>query len=1040
MLTEKMTEAATRGPMVPVPATMPQMAWYEFVLNEKLLEEHLSKENPEPSPLQLIMQFLQEAENQIAANGSSTDQQQGPQQSSSSPTAPQAPGSPVGSMQSTSPQPMDIDLRVIEVPTEKPVTPPLPIGDNKKVRCLRLMALKVAAHLNWNLTTLIKGLPVTMLHTLLTELLKVTMEMSADAAKYTDLHFDVLSEDAVFAAQLYHRWSILTLVKHSFPGKQVKAFMQVQGQSDPMTSMMQTESIINNLRDKADVSVDNLQRCIQCGKAIRMPRFNSITVPTEHQDNPVFQWELGVEIMQEEYICQLSYDLGTYFFYRESYHHALEMFRETKDLLKHLDSPTYCHVQEQRLNGYYVACKTLKESSAKLSAKPESLYRRAESARRNVYRGLVDILIEDNVKQELSNAYRANLEDELASKESLTFTFIQVSVCNVIRGVMEGKAFVSIIADILEDADIATIKFLVKVLAVALNGASFVQKTNLVTFLWHVAEAAPPHSHFIPMVLQSEIRNHFTGYECDQMRKLENGNKDHMSFGTTLDDLTTVASSYPSSRDSSVTLVNVEHQLMFMYDSDIIRHLINELVVNQQKTPAYVMQLNEKWKVPYEMLDIIRKMQPSLEQAYAYVLIGKGCHCMEVKIFERARNLLTVADNVVSQMSYTLSKHVRWQMMMVDLQQFFLNETFGENSSLQDLIKKVKTCITAVRLGQDIQPSPDVLEHCSAFLLNVRDWTYLMNMENTNSGHIEACRLVSCLLSELPSIKNARKPARDLWETIITIYSTNAQHKRTSSGRDSAMFRDSQLGILPRDFFKQFLQKIKEPLALSVFISLMTKFYNILKDDITVEIYSDYLAVWPSALPNTSGIHVGAVEEHVSLLMQHALQKHPSNSSWLRTQADLLYANNQYSAAMKFYMEAGIVSSDFFSNAVPKSIYDDTVYRKMMKCCSYLQCHTQVAVLCQFLDEIDYSTAFKALQEKNTYDAMDSYYVCIWDISILEYLVHLHTKRGEMDKRQSAMRALTQLDLNSNNPEDIIQRAMQIRKRKFLRAIAKQYI
>jgi len=33
----------------------------------------------------------------------------------------------------------------------------------------------------------------------------------------------------------------------------------------------------------------------------------------------------------------------------------------------------------------------------------------------------------------------------------------------VIRGVMEGKAFVSIIADILEDADIATIKFLVKV-------------------------------------------------------------------------------------------------------------------------------------------------------------------------------------------------------------------------------------------------------------------------------------------------------------------------------------------------------------------------------------------------------------------------------------------------------------------------------------------------------------------------------------------------------------------------------------------------
>ena len=36
-------------------------------------------------------------------------------------------------------------------------------------------------------------------------------------------------------------------------------------------------------------------------------------------------------------------------------------------------------------------------------------------------------------------------------------------------------------------------------------------------------------------------------------------------------------------------------------------------------------------------------------------------------------------------------------------------------------------------------------------------------------------------------------------------------------------------------------------------------------------------------------------------------------------------ANNQYSPAMKFYMEAGVVASDFFSTAVPKSLYDDQV-------------------------------------------------------------------------------------------------------------------
>ena len=44
-----------------------------------------------------------------------------------------------------------------------------------------------------------------------------------------------------------------------------------------------------------------------------------------------------------------------------------------------------------------------------------------------------------------------------------------MSICNVIRGVMEGKAFVSLITDVLEDADIATIKFLVKVSMISLK-------------------------------------------------------------------------------------------------------------------------------------------------------------------------------------------------------------------------------------------------------------------------------------------------------------------------------------------------------------------------------------------------------------------------------------------------------------------------------------------------------------------------------------------------------------------------------------------
>jgi len=61
---------------------------------------------------------------------------------------------------------------------------------------------------------------------------------------------------------------------------------------------------------------------------------------------------------------------------------------------------------------------------------------------------------------------------------------------------------------------------------------------------------------------------------------------------------------------------------------------------------------------------------------------------------------MSVAENVCGEMSYTLAKLVRWQLLLVDLQQYFLTETLQDNTTVTDLGKKVKTCITAVRLAQ----------------------------------------------------------------------------------------------------------------------------------------------------------------------------------------------------------------------------------------------------------------------------------------------------------------------------------------------------
>lgn len=63
----------------------------------------------------------------------------------------------------------------------------------------------------------------------------------------------------------------------------------------------------------------------------------------------------------------------------------------------------------------------------------------------------------------------------------------------------------------------------------------------------------------------------------------------------------------------------------------------------------------------------------------------------------------------------------------------------------------------------------------------------------------------------------------------------------------------------------------------------------------------------------------------------------------------------------------------------------------------------QAAILCQFLENIDYSTALRCLQERSAVDAMDAYYCCLWDVSLIEFIINMHHKRGEVQRRDKAV-------------------------------------
>lgn len=300
-------------------------------------------------------------------------------------------------------------------------------------------------------------------------------------------------------------------------------------------------------------------------------------------------------------------------------------------------------------------------------------------------------------------------------------------------------------------------------------------------------------------------------------------------------------------------------------------------------------------------------------------------------------------------------------------------------------------------------------------------------------------QLLATTCKELPGPKESRRTAKDLWDVVVQMCSVSGQHKRSSDGRLSLIKqRECTLGIMYRSELLSFIKKLREPLVLSIILSLFVKLHNV-REDIVNDITAEHISIWPSSIPNLQSVDFEAVAVTLKELVRFALSRNPNNHSWLIIQADIYFATNQYSAALRYYLQAGAVCSDFFNKAVPPDVYTDQVIKRMIKCCSLLNCHTQVAILCQFLREIDYKTAFKSLQEQNSHDAMDSYYGYIWDVTILEYLTYLHHKRGETDKRQIVIKAIGQTELNASNPEEVLQLAAQRRKKKFLQAMAKLY-
>lgn len=87
---------------------------------------------------------------------------------------------------------------------------------------LKILSLKVAAHLKWDLDVLEKKLPLPMQLTLLQDLFHITGDINVDIPGIPEFSLDSISDQLLFTLVLYHRWHLRAVVNRALNNKQSK--------------------------------------------------------------------------------------------------------------------------------------------------------------------------------------------------------------------------------------------------------------------------------------------------------------------------------------------------------------------------------------------------------------------------------------------------------------------------------------------------------------------------------------------------------------------------------------------------------------------------------------------------------------------------------------------------------------------------------------------------------------------------------------------------------------------------------------------------
>uniref|UniRef100_A0A1A9WIS6 INTS8 TPR repeats domain-containing protein n=1 Tax=Glossina brevipalpis TaxID=37001 RepID=A0A1A9WIS6_9MUSC len=1012
----------------PVPLAAETVLWFEFLLDPALITKHLKKDNPEPTALELMSQFISMTPDTIL-----------PQQFNVTPTNESLP------------------------PVPSAATPPIPSNEGlfltHKQMALKVLALKVATWLKWNLDVLEKNLPIPKQLFLLRDLCTLSFGKKVGIPLSVDFQAKITNEGnekaARFALTFYHRWVLRLQILKDIALKSARPCLgNMFVPLEPMHQFFAPEI-------PPQSSIEYLQELCKSNESFYIFTYDTFVPlhPNDDDQHISQKFENMLKISLAELRTQIYFDLVNFYLYTKQYHLAREAVNECRRNLnlakaeyemlgKTSNQFVFCHISEQELEGYLLACG--------LSANTKTLMERFNRSALTQFKDIVEILKLDNREREIPLVNRRILELDIEGsisqgilKESRQLE-MQVAALNVVRSTFEeGNIFAN--TDFFEKyQQLNCFATLVEYNQDVLPFTSLTEKNNLKQFLINVVLKYQQKQWI------SELKrlNIFTTKELADLEKQIQEEE------IPTPPLALLHEWKFNSKMLRIEIGSLERQLISCTNANTVRKLLVKLASTNPSKPLWTV--NPSWEIATPLKSVLMSMQRGFLQDFAYVLLGKARELTAKGDFIGAVSLLSVLKSETQRSDISnasiiskLGKLVNWEILLIQITQC-LEEWNRKPLDLQSLGNRCKQCLNSLQSNDNIIPRIEIIENCTIMLLNLNEWSSLMFLDK-RLPQLELPITFAATFLDMEKMKGSKKICRDAWDLVLTMFLNNnakrgnSGNNTGSSGNASTSAVGSGSGGSSRNSpclaistgLQPFFKKIRHQMVFSLAISLLSKIHNLLKDDPNYDLNGEYMQLWPTTVNNPlSSYNIRGVGETLHWLLTEALKYYPQTIAWLKMKGDLELAIGNNEAAMRCYVNALITGTEYCTIPLQRSIADDYIIRKMIRCSSNLGCHMQATVLCQFLEEIDYGIVFKNLTEKssNFTDAMDAYYNCIWDTTLLEFIINLHAKKGEHSRKLEAIAIMGTLELNANNNEEIKREAAAIRKSRFLRALAKQYL